>query len=39
MTLHMYTSAAGLALSETVLVTATGVERLTKSERKLFATG
>lgn len=39
MTLHMYTSAAGLALSETVLVTETGVERLTKSERKLFATG
>lgn len=39
MTLHMYTSAAGLALSETVLVTETGVERLTRSERKLFATG
>jgi len=39
MTLHMYTSAAGLALSETVLVTETGIERLTKSERKLFATG
>jgi Xaa-Pro aminopeptidase len=39
MTVHMYTSAAGLALSETVLVTETGVERLTKSERKLFATG
>lgn len=39
MTLHMYASAAGLALSETVLVTESGVERLTKSERKLFATG
>jgi Xaa-Pro aminopeptidase len=39
MTLHMYTSAAGLAFSETVAVTATGIERLTRSERKLFATG
>jgi Xaa-Pro dipeptidase len=39
MTLHMYTSASGLALSETVLVTETGVERLTKCERRLFATG
>ena len=39
MTLHMYASAAGLALSESVLVTDEGVERLTKSERKLFATG
>jgi Xaa-Pro aminopeptidase len=39
MTLHMYASASGLALSESVLVTDNGVERLTKSERKLFATG
>lgn len=39
MSLHMYSSAAGLALSETVIVTETGVERLTRSERKLFATG
>jgi hypothetical protein len=35
----MYVSAAGLALSETVLVTDDGIERLTRSERKLFATG
>lgn len=36
MILHMYTSAAGLAISETVLVTAAGGERLTKTPRKLF---
>lgn len=35
---HMYVSAGGLALSETVLVTETGVERLTQSDRKLFTT-
>ena len=38
MCFHMYTSAAGLAFSESVHVTATGVERLTTSERKLFST-
>lgn len=38
MVFHMYTSARGLAFSETVLVTETGAERLTKIERKLFAT-
>lgn len=38
MTLHMYTSAHGLAVSETVAVTQTGVEVLTKTPRKLFAT-
>jgi len=36
MTLHMYTSARGLAFSETMLVTAEGAERLTSTERKLF---
>ena len=36
MVLHMYTSAAGFATSETVLVTATGGERLTQAPRKLF---
>ena len=36
MVFHMYTSAAGLAFSETVLVTETGAERLTRAERKLF---
>lgn len=36
MILHMYTSAAGLAMSETVLVTRTGGERLTHAPRKLF---
>jgi len=39
MVFHMYTSARGFAFSETVLVTADGAERLTKIERKLFATG
>lgn len=38
MCLHMYTSAAGLAFSESVHVTATGIERLTKSDRRLFST-
>lgn len=36
---HMYASAAGLAISETVVVTETGIERLTKSPRKLFSAG
>lgn len=40
MTFHMYTSAsAGIAFSETVLVTDDGPERLTKLERKLFQCG
>lgn len=38
MLFHMYTSARGLAFSETVRVTETGAERLTQIERKLFAT-
>jgi Xaa-Pro aminopeptidase len=38
MTLHMYTSARGLAFSETVAVTRNGAECLTKTERKLFTT-
>ena len=38
MTLHMYTSARGLAFSETVLVTEAGPERLTRTERRLFST-
>ena len=38
MLFHMYTSARGLAFSETVLVTADGAERLTKIERRLFET-
>lgn len=36
MVFHMYVSAAGLAFSETVLVTDAGAERLTRAERKLF---
>jgi Xaa-Pro dipeptidase len=36
MVFHMYTSAGGLAFSETVLVTETGAERLTRAERRLF---
>jgi Xaa-Pro dipeptidase len=36
MVFHMYVSAQGLAFSETVLVTETGAERLTRSERMLF---
>ena len=37
MSLHMYVSAEGLALSESIVVRETGIERLTRSERKLFA--
>jgi len=37
MTLHMYVSAEGLALSESIVVRETGIERLTRSERKLFS--
>lgn len=36
MVFHVYTSAAGIALSETVLVTREGGERLTRSPRMLF---
>lgn len=36
MTLHMYTSAKGLAISETVLVTSAGAERLTQTPRQIF---
>ena len=36
MVFHMYMAAAGVGLSETVLVTSAGVERLTKLDRKLF---
>lgn len=39
MTFHMYVSANGLAFSETVLVTADGIELLTRSPRKLFTLG
>ncbi len=40
MVFHMYASAAaGIAFSETVLVTDDGPERLTKTERKLFQCG
>lgn len=38
MVFHMYTSAQGLAVSETVLVTDTGGERLTRAPRELLAT-
>ena len=37
MTLHMYVSAEGLAISESVVVRNAGVERLTRSERRLFS--
>jgi Xaa-Pro aminopeptidase len=37
MVFHMYASACGLAFSETVLVTATGAENLTRTPRKIFA--
>lgn len=37
MVFHMYTSAGGIAISETVLINATGAERLTRVERKLFS--
>jgi Xaa-Pro aminopeptidase len=36
MVFHMYTSAAGLAFSETVLVTDTGPERLTRTDRSIL---
>lgn len=36
MVFHMYVSAAGIAFSETVLVTETGIELLTRLPRKLF---
>ena len=36
MTLHMYVSAEGLAFSESIVVRADGVERLTRSERKIY---
>lgn len=36
MVFHMYVSAAGIAFSETVLVTDDGIECLTKSPRQLF---
>ena len=39
MIFHMYTSAASIAFSETVLVTDKGPKRLTKTERKLFQCG
>ncbi|MBT5434054.1 MAG: aminopeptidase P family protein, partial [Rhodospirillaceae bacterium] len=38
MTFHMYLSARGLAISETVVVTSDGPERLTRIERRLFHT-
>jgi Xaa-Pro dipeptidase len=39
MVFHMYTSACGMAFSDTVLVTPTGSERLTRTERRLFVRG
>lgn len=36
MIFHMYTYAAGIAFSDTILVTDNGSERLTTTERKLF---
>lgn len=39
MVFHMYTSARGLAVSETVLVTDSGAERLTRTPRKILETG
>jgi Xaa-Pro aminopeptidase len=36
MAFHMYTSVDGLAFSETVVITETGMERLTKTERRMF---
>ena len=38
MVLHMYTSAAGISLSDTVLVGEHGPECLTKTDRRLFST-
>ncbi len=37
MVFHMYTGARGMAFSETVLVTESSAERLTRLERRLFA--
>jgi Xaa-Pro aminopeptidase len=37
MTLHMYVSAEGLAVSESIVVRGAGIERLTRSERMLFS--
>ena len=40
MTFHLYASAdAGVAFSETVLVTDSGPERRTRTERRLFRCG
>jgi Xaa-Pro dipeptidase len=36
MVFHMYVSADGIAMSETILVTGTGHERLTRSPRQVF---
>ncbi|UWU25538.1 M24 family metallopeptidase (plasmid) [Rhizobium sp. CB3060] len=36
MVFHMYVSDAGVAFSETVVITANGAERLTKAPRTLF---
>lgn len=36
MVFHMYTSAQGVAFSDTILITADGFERLTKTPRQLF---
>ncbi len=36
MIFHMYTYAAGIAFSDTILITSAGSERLTKTERRLF---
>jgi Xaa-Pro aminopeptidase len=38
MVFHMYTVAKGMAFSETVLVTDTGIERLTRTQRSILAT-
>lgn len=38
MVFHMYTSAAGLAVSESVVVTSSGGKRLTSIPRKIFET-
>jgi Xaa-Pro dipeptidase len=39
MVFHMYTSAAGMAFSDTLLVTEKGSERLTRTERRLYVRG
>jgi len=39
MVFHMYTSAAGLAISDSVVVTKNGGERLTTTPRQIFETG